>query len=70
MGASGGFQSVVSERTAIDEAEWAADAPKVHAAVVKLRADLAVLEGAAKKTYPKLSRSSSLRFQEIEVQDV
>ncbi|WP_193596112.1 YqaJ viral recombinase family protein [Microbacterium sp. YJN-G] len=70
MGASGGFQSVVSERIGIDEAEWEADAPDVHAAVVKLRADLATLESAAKKTYPKLSRSSSLRFQEIEVQDV
>lgn len=70
MGASGGFQSVVSERVGIDEDEWEADAPDVHAAVVKLRADLAVLEAAAKKTYPKLSRSSSLRFQEIEVKDV
>lgn len=70
MGELGGFQSVVSEKVSIDEADWAADAPDVHAAVVKLRADLVILEAAAKKTYPKLSRSSSLRFQEIEVQDV
>lgn len=66
MGELGGFQAVVSETVTIDEAEWKADAPEVHARVQQLRVDLAVLEAAAKKTYPKIRRSSSLRFQEVE----
>lgn len=66
MGEQGGFQTVVSSTPLIDEDEWKADAPDVHARVQQMRADLALLEAAAKKTYPKTRRSSSLRFQEVE----
>lgn len=66
MGERGGFQTVVSSTPLIDEDEWKADAPDVHARVQQMRADLALLEAAAKKTYPKTRRSSSLRFQEVE----
>lgn len=66
MSEHGGFQAVVSETVSIDEAEWKADAPEVHARVQQLRVDLAVLEAAAKKTYPKTSRSTSIRLQEAD----
>jgi hypothetical protein len=66
MGEQGGFQTVVSSTPLIDEDEWKADSPDVHARVQQMRADLALLEAAAKKTYPKTRRSSSLRFQEVE----
>lgn len=66
MGEQGGFQTVVSSTPLIDEDEWKTDAPDVHARVQQMRADLALLETAAKKTYPKTRRSSSLRFQEVE----
>lgn len=67
MGEHGGFQAVVSETVSIDENEWADDAPEVHARVQQLRADLAVLEAAAKKVYPlTLRKAPSLRFQEVE----
>lgn len=62
----GGFQISVTEKTSIDEAAWKAAAPEVHEHVTALRVELAMLEAAAKKYYPKTSRSSSLRFQEVE----
>lgn len=66
MGAEGGFQSLVSESTSIDEARWRASAPEVHRHVEMLRVELALLEASAKQHYPKTTRRSSLRFQEVE----
>jgi predicted phage-related endonuclease len=66
MGASGGFQSSVTESVSIDEVAWKAASPEVHAHVEALRVELAVLEASAKKHYPKTSRRSTLRFQEVE----
>ncbi|WP_136056308.1 YqaJ viral recombinase family protein [Microbacterium sp. K24] len=67
MSEHGGFQATVSETVSIDEAAWKADAPEVHASVQQLRADLAILEAAAKKVYPlTIRKAPALRFQEAE----
>lgn len=66
MTEDGGFQSLVSESTSIDEAAWKAAAPEVHGHVEMLRVELALLEASAKQHYPKITRRTSLRFQEVE----
>ncbi|MFD6699722.1 MULTISPECIES: hypothetical protein [unclassified Microbacterium] len=65
MGEAGGYQQIITTTVSIDEAAWKADAPDVHARVQQLRTDLAVLEAAAKATYPHTKRTASLRFQEV-----
>lgn len=66
MGTSGGFQLTVSERTSIDEDAWAGADPDVHAHVQHLRAQLASIEAVGKKNFPRITRTPSMRFQEIE----
>ena len=63
----GGFQTTVSETVSIDEAEWKAAAPEVHAHVEALRVELAVLEASALKHFAHVTRKApALRFQEVE----
>ncbi|WEG10401.1 hypothetical protein PU630_07600 [Microbacterium horticulturae] len=66
VGPRGGFQVSLSESVGISEVEWAADDPEVHAHVQALRAELAVIEAAAKRAYPLTQRKTSLRFQEAD----
>lgn len=62
----GGFQSIVTESTSIDEAAWKTKAPGTHGHAEMLRVELALLEASAKQQYPKTTRRTSLRFQEAE----
>lgn len=66
MGAAGGYQSLVSESVSIDETAWKAAAPEVHGHVEMLRVELALLEASGKQHFPKVTRRTSLRFQEVE----
>lgn len=60
----GGFQQTVTEVVSIDEDAWAAGDPEGYARAVELRVRLAFVEAAAKRTYPKTTRRTSLRYQE------
>ncbi len=66
MTEDGGFQSIVTESTSIDEAAWKTKAPGTHGHAEMLRVELALLEASAKRDYPKTTRRTSLRFQEAE----
>ncbi|WP_336642082.1 hypothetical protein [Microbacterium sp. USHLN272] len=66
MTEDGGFQSIVTESTSIDEVRWRAADPVAHAHAEMLRVELALLEASAKQQYPKTTRRTSLRFQEAE----
>lgn len=66
MGADGGFQALVSETVSIDETAWRESAPEAHARAQELRVELALIETAAKRAYPKVRRTTSLRFQEAD----
>jgi hypothetical protein len=61
----GGFQSIITETTSIDEAAWKAAEPATHAHAEMLRVELALIEAAAKRDHPKTTRRTSLRFQEV-----
>lgn len=64
MGAHGGFQLTVSNTVTIHEAAWKAANPAEYERVQALRVELAFLEAEAKRTYPKVTRRSAMRFQE------
>ncbi|KAB1867309.1 hypothetical protein [Microbacterium algeriense] len=66
MTEEGGFQSIVTESTSINEAAWRAADPVAHGRAEMLRVELALLEASAKQTFPKTTRRTSLRFQEAE----
>lgn len=67
LGYLGGFQLIPSETTSIDEAAWREADPDGFERVQQLRVDLAFLEAAALKRYPKTTRRTpSLRFQEVD----
>ena len=66
MTEDGGFQSIITESTSIDEAKWRATEPGSHGHAEMLRVELALLEASAKRDYPKTTRRTSLRFQEAE----
>lgn len=66
MGDGGGFQLTVSESDAIDEEAWKDVDPSGYALVQQARVDLAVAEAAAKRAFPKTTRRSALRFQEVQ----
>lgn len=66
MTEDGGFQSIITESTSIDEARWKAAEPATHAHAEMLRVELAMIEAAAKRDYPKTTRRTSLRFQEVQ----
>lgn len=60
----GGFQHTVSEVVSIDEDAWATADPAEHARIQQLRVDLAFAEAQAKRTHPKITRRTALRYQE------
>lgn len=60
----GGFQQSVSEIVSIDEDAWAAADPAEHARIQQLRVELAFAEAQAKRTHPKITRRTALRYQE------
>lgn len=66
MTEAGGFQSILTESTSIDEAKWRTADPVFYQHVEALRVELALLEASAKHQYPKTTRRTSLRFQEVE----
>lgn len=61
---AGGFQHTVSEVVSIDEDAWATADPAEHARIQQLRVDLAFAEAQAKRTHPKITRRTALRYQE------
>lgn len=61
---AGGFQHTVSEVVSIDEDAWATADPAEHARIQQLRVDLAFAEAHAKRTHPKITRRTALRYQE------
>lgn len=63
-GVLGGFQQTVTEIVSIDETAWAAADPAEHARIEQLRVDLAFAEAAAKRAHPKITRRTTLRYQE------
>jgi len=64
VGALGGFQQTVAEIVSIDETAWATADPTEHARIEQLRVDLAFAEAQAKRTHPKITRRTALRYQE------
>lgn len=64
VGALGGFQQTVTEIVSIDETAWATADPAEHARIEQLRVDLAFAEAQAKRTHPKITRRTALRYQE------
>lgn len=60
----GGFQHTVSEVVSIDEDALRAAYPQEHARIQQLRVDLAFAEAQAKRTHPKITRRTALRYQE------
>lgn len=66
MGAHGGFQLTVSNTHSIHETAWKNDDPAEYERAQALRVELAFLEAQAKRTYPKVTRGSALRFQEVD----
>ncbi|KDA05845.1 hypothetical protein DC31_13740 [Microbacterium sp. CH12i] len=70
MGEHGGFQLTVSEKTEIDEAAWSDADPDVYAHVEHLREQLAAIEAVGKKNFPRIKRTPSMRFQDVEVENV
>lgn len=60
----GGFQHTVSEIVSIDEDAWATADPAEHARIEQMRVDLAFAEAQAKRTHPKITRRTALRYQE------
>lgn len=60
----GGFQHTVSEVVSIDEDAWATADPAEHARIQQLRVDLAFAEAQAKRTHPRITRRTALRYQE------
>lgn len=70
MGEHGGFQLTVSEKTEIDEATWSEADPDVYAHVQHLREQLAIIEAAGKKNFPRIKRTPSMRFQDAEATNV
>ena len=66
MGPKGGFQLTVAESVSIDEDAWKKAEPEEHARVEQMRVALAFAEATAKKRFPKITRRSTLRFQEVE----
>lgn len=60
----GGFQQTVTEVVSIDEATWQFVNPTQYERAQQLRVELAFLEAEAKRTYPKTTRRTSLRYQE------
>jgi len=64
VGALGGFQQTVTEIVSIDETAWATADPTEHARIQQLRVDLAFAEAQAKRTHPKITRRTALRYQE------
>lgn len=66
MGEHGGFQLIVSESTSLDEDAWREAEPDVFEAAQHFREKVAQREAIAKRTYPRITRRESLRFQEVE----
>lgn len=67
MTEAGGFQATVSESTSIDEAAWKTAAPDKHNRAEMLRVELALIEAAALKQYPRTIRKApALSFLEVE----
>ena len=64
MGEDGGYQLTVTETVAIDETAWAAADPEGYTYVQQLRVELAFAETAAKRSHPKITRRTALRYQE------
>ena len=62
---AGGFQLGVSETTALDEDAWREDAPEVFAGWQADLARAADRLALAKRFYPTVRRTVSLRFQEV-----
>lgn len=60
----GGFQHTVSEVVSIDEDALRAAYPQEHARIQQLRVELAFAEAQAKRTHPKITRRTALRYQE------
>lgn len=69
MGADGGYQYLVTEKTAIDEIAWAATDPDGHARAQRIRDELATAEVTAARRYPLTTRSAQLRYQKAEAHD-
>lgn len=67
MTEAGGFQATVSETSVIDEAAWKTAAPEKHNRAEMLRVELALIEAAALKQYPRTTRKApALSFLEVE----
>ncbi len=66
MGEQGGFQLSITEGTALDEQRWAGAEPEMYAAVQSWREAIADRVAEAARTYPKLTRTETLRFQKKE----
>lgn len=64
IGDGGGYQLTVTETTSIDEEAMKTASPEAWARIQDLRVELAMHEAVFARTFPKITRRTTLRYQE------